>query len=80
MYTLTYACCCLVGKFLQSLKIFQLAVSLGSVESLASSPAIMTHGDVPKEARDAIGTYTQCGWFISHEDNFCCWLLFGNIY
>ena len=42
-------------KFLQSLKIFSLAVSLGAVESLICSPAIMTHGAVPKEAREEIG-------------------------
>lgn len=43
------------GKFLSELKIFALAVSLGAVESLACSPAIMTHASVPKEAREAIG-------------------------
>jgi cystathionine gamma-lyase len=43
------------GKFLQSLKIFGLAVSLGAVESLACSPALMTHAGVPVEAREAIG-------------------------
>jgi cystathionine gamma-lyase len=43
------------GKFLAELKIFGLAVSLGAVESLACSPAIMTHTAVPKEAREAIG-------------------------
>jgi cystathionine gamma-lyase len=43
------------GKFLSELKIFGLAVSLGSVESLASSPALMTHQDVPVEDRIKIG-------------------------
>jgi cystathionine gamma-lyase len=43
------------GKFLQELKIFGLAVSLGAVESLACSPALMTHTGVPVEAREAIG-------------------------
>ena len=45
----------IAGKFLEELKIFCLAVSLGAVESLACSPAIMTHTAVPKEAREAIG-------------------------
>eukprot|EP01032_Pedospumella_encystans_P008546 gene8546-10131_t len=43
------------GKFLSELKIFGLAVSLGSVESLANSPALMTHQDVPVEDRIKIG-------------------------
>jgi cystathionine gamma-lyase len=43
------------GKFLEELKVFALAVSLGAVESLACSPAIMTHTAVPQAAREAIG-------------------------
>ena len=43
------------GKFLSELKIFGLAVSLGSVESLANSPALMTHKDVPVGDRIKIG-------------------------
>jgi len=43
------------GAFLSALKIFGLAVSLGSVESLANSPALMTHQDVPVEERTKIG-------------------------
>mmetsp|Transcript_6602 Transcript_6602/g.12814 ORF Transcript_6602/g.12814 Transcript_6602/m.12814 type:complete len:415 (-) Transcript_6602:332-1576(-) len=43
------------GKFLSELKVFGLAVSLGAVESLACSPAIMTHAGVPVEAREKIG-------------------------
>ena len=42
-------------KFLKNLKIFALAVSLGAVESLICSPAIMTHASVPVEKREAIG-------------------------
>lgn len=38
-------------KFLQSLKIFTLAESLGGVESLAECPVVMTHGSVPPEVR-----------------------------
>jgi len=38
-----------------SLKLFTLAVSLGGVESLAEHPASMTHFEMPKEAREAVG-------------------------
>ena len=38
-------------KFLQALKVFSLAESLGGVESLACSPAAMTHASVPPEER-----------------------------
>ncbi len=37
--------------FLNNLKIFKLAVSLGSTESLAEHPATMTHSDVDPEER-----------------------------
>jgi cystathionine beta-lyase/cystathionine gamma-synthase len=36
-------------------KIFQLATSLGGVESLICSPQTMTHGSVPPEVRIALG-------------------------
>jgi methionine-gamma-lyase len=42
-------------KFLNSLQIFKLAVSLGGTESLASLPATMTHSGVPAEIRQKIG-------------------------
>jgi cystathionine gamma-lyase len=42
-------------KFLQSLKIFSLAISCGAVESLAEHPATMTHAAVPKADREACG-------------------------
>ena len=41
--------------FLNALRIFKLAVSLGGTESLASHPASTTHSGVPKEVRDRIG-------------------------
>ncbi|MBN2694188.1 aminotransferase class I/II-fold pyridoxal phosphate-dependent enzyme [bacterium] len=41
--------------FLNSLNLFTLAVSLGSVDSLAESPALMTHSVIPKEDREAAG-------------------------
>lgn len=41
--------------FLDALKHFKLAVSLGSVESLAEHPASMTHAGVPPEVKRATG-------------------------
>ena len=38
-------------KFLESLKVFTLAESLGGVESLANHPATMTHASIPAEQR-----------------------------
>lgn len=42
-------------KFLESVKLFALAESLGGVESLVEHPAIMTHASVPAENRKALG-------------------------
>ena len=42
-------------RFLNSLKLVKLAVSLGSTESLAEHPASMTHADVPPEDREREG-------------------------
>ena len=42
-------------KFLNALKLFHLAVSLGGTESLAQHPAAMTHADVSPENRAAQG-------------------------
>lgn len=42
-------------KFLERVKIFVLAESLGGVESLVEHPAIMTHASVPAETRKALG-------------------------
>lgn len=42
-------------QFLKNLRIFTLAVSLGGVESLVQSPALMTHKGIPREKREAIG-------------------------
>jgi len=41
--------------FLDALKHFKLAVSLGSVESLAEHPASMTHAGVPADVKAATG-------------------------
>ncbi|MBL8951658.1 MAG: cystathionine gamma-synthase [Myxococcaceae bacterium] len=42
-------------KFLQTVKVFACAESLGGVESLIEHPAIMTHASVPKENREKLG-------------------------
>lgn len=41
--------------FLEGLRLFALAESLGAVESLAESPVIMTHAAVPAEQRKLLG-------------------------
>lgn len=42
-------------KFLESVKVFTLAESLGGVESLANHPALMTHASIPEDKRKEIG-------------------------
>ena len=42
-------------KFLESVRVFSLAESLGGVESLIEHPGIMTHASVPEENRRALG-------------------------
>jgi len=42
-------------KFLSSLGLFSLAESLGGVESLIESPALMTHAAIPKAEREKAG-------------------------
>ncbi len=44
-----------VRRFLERLRIFTLAESLGGVESLAEHPAIMTHASLPSEVRADLG-------------------------
>jgi cystathionine gamma-lyase len=41
--------------FLEALRVFTCAESLGGVESLAEHPAIMTHASIPPERRRALG-------------------------
>jgi len=41
--------------FLENMKLFALAESLGGVESLVDHPAIMTHASVPAEERLKLG-------------------------
>ncbi len=42
-------------RFLERVRVFTLAESLGGVESLIESPAIMTHASIPPEVRAASG-------------------------
>ena len=42
-------------KFLENLRVFTLAESLGGVESLANHPALMTHASIPEPKRKEIG-------------------------
>ena len=43
------------ARFLETVRIFTLAESLGGVESLVNHPAIMTHASVPPEMRRRLG-------------------------
>jgi len=43
------------NKFLSSLNVCTLAESLGGVETLIESPALMTHGSVPQAKRQLLG-------------------------
>lgn len=42
-------------KFLERVRVFTLAESLGGVESLANHPALMTHASIPAEKRAELG-------------------------
>jgi len=42
-------------RFLEAVRIFALAESLGGVESLIEHPAIMTHATIPPETRAQLG-------------------------
>lgn len=42
-------------RFLETVKVFALAESLGGVESLVDHPAIMTHASVPPKMREELG-------------------------
>ena len=48
-----------VPRFFKHLRIFTLAESLGSVESLANHPATMTHASIPKGERERRGIRDQ---------------------
>ena len=42
-------------KFLERVKVFTLAESLGGVESLANHPTLMTHASIPEDKRLELG-------------------------
>ncbi len=42
-------------RFMENVRLFTLAESLGGVESLVNHPAVMTHASVPREHREALG-------------------------
>lgn len=44
-------------RFLENVKLFALAESLGGVESLVDHPAIMTHASIPKATREGLGIF-----------------------
>lgn len=44
-------------RFLERVKLFTLAESLGGVESLIEHPAIMTHASIPAETRKTLGIH-----------------------
>jgi cystathionine gamma-lyase len=44
-----------VRRFLERCQVFMLAESLGGVESLIETPALMTHASIPPEKRAAVG-------------------------
>lgn len=44
-------------EFLEKVRLFTLAESLGGVESLIEHPAIMTHASIPVETRQALGIH-----------------------
>jgi len=56
-------------EFLEKLKIFKLAESLGSVESLVDHPAIMTHASIPENERKKLGiSDSLCRLSVGIED------------
>ena len=58
--------------FLENVRLFALAESLGGVESLIEHPAIMTHASVPADQRDTLGisdTLIRLSVGIEHTDD-----------
>lgn len=59
-------------KFLERVRVFALAESLGGVESLVDHPAIMTHASIPAETRAELGisdTLVRLSVGIEHIDD-----------
>ena len=44
-----------VGRFVEAVRLFSFAESLGGTESLVAHPATMTHAGMSEEAREAAG-------------------------
>src|SRR5699024_12370735 len=62
----------LVELFLQSLKLFTFAESLGGVESVITYPITQTHADIPEEVRLSYGLSNRLlrvSVGIEHEDD-----------
>jgi cystathionine gamma-synthase/cystathionine gamma-lyase len=62
-------------RFLQALRIFALAESLGGVESLAEHPALMTHASIPADNRKALGisdSLVRLSVGIEHVEDLWC--------
>jgi len=56
-------------QFLENLKLFLVAESLGGVESLAEHPAIMTHSSIAPEERAKLGiSDSMCRLSVGIED------------
>ena len=56
-------------RFLERTELFQLAESLGGVESLIEHPAIMTHASVPAATRAELGiSDSLCRLSVGIED------------
>jgi cystathionine gamma-lyase len=59
-------------RFLEHVRLFTLAESLGGVESLIEHPAIMTHASIPKEQREKLGvgdTLVRLSVGLEHPDD-----------
>lgn len=59
-------------RFLENVRLFALAESLGGVESLIEHPALMTHASVPASVREAIGisdTLIRVSAGVEHVDD-----------
>ncbi|HXJ20122.1 MAG TPA: cystathionine gamma-synthase [Polyangia bacterium] len=61
-------------RFLERLRVFTCAESLGGVESLAEHPAIMTHASIPPDRRRQLGIsdgLVRLSVGIEHADDLC---------
>jgi methionine-gamma-lyase len=59
-------------RFLNALRLFKLAVSLGGTESLAEHPCSMTHADVPLDDKIRLGVghgFVRLSIGVEHPDD-----------